>query len=421
MAGHISRRKRGSATVWRARYPDPTRGATAQIERVFPTRREAERWLNEQRVAVQRGIHVDPADTERRFKDVAAAWRATWLELEPKTKAGYESILSKHVLPRWGEAKIGAVSADATQRWVNELAANGRAPNTVRRIYSVLRSVLRLATERRYIPVNPCDAIRLPRRSAYGDKGELREMLFLTAAEVAAVAEAIDPHYKTLIYTAAYSGLRAGELGGLRRRDVDTLHGRLRVQRALKEVNTRSKNIAPEDKGLIFGHTKTGKVRSVGIPAFLKNMLADHLAASPGGPDALVFTSPEGGPLRHGNFYRRAFKPTVECRYCGDCGKAVSHKAKNCSKCAGEKLAYVLSPEKHGLRFHDLRHTCAALLIAADAHPKAIQEHLGHKDIQTTFNVYGHLLPSAQEALAAALDAVYDGGQPSNVRQLATA
>jgi integrase len=67
---------------------------------------------------------------------------------------------------------------------------------------------------------------------------------------------------------------------------------------------------------------------------------------------------------------------------------------------------------------HDLRHTCASLLIAAEAHPKAIQEHLGHKDIQTTFNVYGHLLPSAQKALAAALDTVFDGEQTNNVRSL---
>jgi integrase len=67
---------------------------------------------------------------------------------------------------------------------------------------------------------------------------------------------------------------------------------------------------------------------------------------------------------------------------------------------------------------HDLRHTCAALLIAAGAHPKAIQEHLGHKDIQTTFNVYGHLLPSAQKALAKALDAAFDEERPANVRRL---
>lgn len=148
---------------------------------------------------------------------------------------------------------------------------------------------------------------------------------------------------------------------------------------SLKDICTSSENIPPEDKGLIFGSTKTGVTRSVGIPMFLADMLADQME---GGPDSLVFTSLQGGPLRHGNFYRRHFKPAVRA---------------------------ALPAEKHRLRFHDLRHTCAALLIAADAHPKAIQEHLGHRDIQTTFNVYGHLLPSAQEALAAALDSAYAG------------
>jgi integrase len=80
---------------------------------------------------------------------------------------------------------------------------------------------------------------------------------------------------------------------------------------------------------------------------------------------------------------------------------------------------YQRTPRKHGLRFHDLRHTCAALLIAADAHPKAIQDHLGHRDIQTTFNVYGHMLPAAQEALAAALDTAYEGSaEPDEKEEL---
>jgi integrase len=290
---------------------------------------------------------------------------------------------------------------------VNDLVASGRAPNTIRRVYGVLRSVLRVAVERHYITTNPCDAVRLPRRSAYGDKSSHKEMLFLAPAEVVSLADAIEPDYRVLVYTAAYAGLRAGELGGLRRRDVDLLHGKLSVHRALKDVNTSSENISPEDKGLIFGSTKTGKVRTLGIPRFLVAMLTDHLEAIPADPDALVFASPRGGPLRHGNFYRRHFKPTVQRRYCDDCGATVGKDDEHCPDCEGSVLVYVLPPAKHGLRFHDLRHTCAALLIDAGAHPKAIQEHLGHRDIQTTFNVYGHLLPSAQEALAAALDSIY--------------
>jgi integrase len=162
-------------------------------------------------------------------------------------------------------------------------------------------------------------------------------------------------------------------------------------------------------------------VRTLGLPRFLVAMLTDHLEAIPAEPDALVFTSSSGGPLRHGNFYRRHFKPTVRRRYCAECDATVSADDESCPDCEGSALVYVLPPAKHGLRFHDLRHTCAALLIAADAHPKAIQDHLGHRDIQTTFNVYGHLLPAAQEALAAALDDAYDSQDESNVVPLKAA
>jgi integrase len=375
MAGHITKRKRGGKIRWRARYPDPTRGGKKEIERIFGTRREAERFLREQQVAVQRGTHINPADTQRQFSYLADAWRATWIDLEPKTAAGYESILNRHVLPRWADAKVGAISAEVVQKWINDLAASGRNPKTVSNVYGVLRAVLNVAVERNYIPANPCAVVRLPRRA-----GHQRVQLFLTAQEVEALAEAITPRYRLLVYAAAYTGLRAGELHALRRRDVDLLHRKLRVSRALKDINTSSPNIPDESKGLIFGPTKTGASRSVGLPRFLADMLADHI--DPLGPDDLVFTSREGEPIRQTNFMRRHFKPAVRA---------------------------ALPAEKHRLRFHDLRHTCAALLIAADAHPKAIQEHLGHRDIQTTFNVYGHLLPSAQEALAAALDTAYEG------------
>lgn len=389
--------------TWRARYPDPTRGGKKQIERQFRTRREAEKWLTSQKAGIQRGEHIDPRDNHRQFEQVAEAWQATWLDLEPKTKAGYQAILRRHVLPRWSGVRIGAVTPEAIQEWVNELACERHA-NTVRRIYSVLRAVMKVAVERRYLLANPCDAVRLPRVPAVATD----QRVILTAAEVTALADAITPRYRVLVYTAAYTGLRAGELGALRRRDVDLLHGTLNVERALKDIGGRH----------IFGPTKTAKARRVGMPRFLVEMFTEHLAALDGGPDALVFRSPEGGPLRHHNMYVREFKPTVKRRYCSACDAIVGKEDEACPECESASLVYVLPPEKHSLRFHDLRHTCASLLIAAEAHPKAIQEHLGHKDIQTTFNVYGHLLPSAQKALAAALDTVFDGEQADNVRSL---
>lgn len=400
---NINRRTYSDGRVrWRARYPDPTRGGKKQIERQFGTRREAEKWLTSQRAAIQRGEHIDPKDHHRMFEDVAASWEATWLDLEPKTKAGYKAILNRHVLRRWRGVRIGAVTPEAIQEWLNELACERHA-NTVRRIYSVLRAVMKVAVERRYLLANPCDSVRLPRAPA----ATIGQRVILSASEVAILAEAM-PRYRLLVYAAAYTGLRAGELGALRRRDVDLLHGTLNVERALKDVSGRH----------VFGPTKTARARRVGMPRFLVEMFTKHLATLDGGPDALVFRSPDGGPLRHHNMYVREFKPTVRRRYCSDCGAAVSKDDEACAECESHSLVYVLPPEKHDLRFHDLRHTCASLLIAAGAHPKAIQEHLGHKDIQTTFNVYGHLLPSAQEALAAALDGVFADETRSNVRPL---
>jgi integrase len=127
---------------------------------------------------------------------------------------------------------------------------------------------------------------------------------------------------------------------------------------------------------LITGPTKSHAERNVRLPRFLREELASYLADRPGDPEAFVFTAPMGSPLRHNNFYQRLFRAAL--------------------RRAG-------LPEQ--VRFHDLRHTCAALLIAQGAHPKAIQAHLGHSSIQVTMDRYGHLFPDALEHLADRLDA----------------
>src|SRR5207248_8956630 len=108
----------------------------------------------------------------------------------------------------------------------------------------------------------------------------------------------------------------------------------------------------------------------------------------------LVFTAPSGGAIRHHNFYSRQFRPAVR--------RAVAQTA-------GQGQDGF--PE--GLRFHDLRHTCAALLVAQGAHPRAIMERLGHSSISVTLNTYGHLFPSVDEALTDRLDSVFNASRPS--------
>jgi integrase len=364
----LGQRKDGSA-IWQARIPDPARpGGTAKIERSFRTRREAEDWIASQRTAQLEGTYIHPRKGKTLFRDVAATWEESWPNrLSPTTALRYRSILNTHVLPAFGATPLAKIDRAAVQRWANRLTANGAPPATVRSAYRVLRTALGTAVRDGLLVSNPATKIALPRPAS-------PESWFLSATEVRELAEKIDPHYRTLVYTAAYTGLRAGELLALRRQDVDLLRGSVRVRRSLKDVNGR----------LEFGELKTtGSRRDVTLPRFLRELLAEHLSQpTPGGsgPDALVFASKTGQPLRHNLFYRRHFKP------------AVLHAL----------------PDKPNLRFYDLRHTCASLSIAAGAHPKLISARLGHSTIQITLDRYGHLYPDASEALAEALDAVFD-------------
>lgn len=378
MHGHIRERFDKATgkrrTGWQARYTDPA-DARRYIGKTFKKKSDAQRWLTEQMASAHRGDHHDPRRSARPFKDVVAAWRETWPgRIEPRTVTSYESTLRTYLLPEFGERPVGSITHEVVQRWINRLNDGQRSPATIRGVYAVLRTAMGYGVRMGIVRNNPCTHVDLPR-------AQRQEMLFLTGEQVATLAHHIDPRYRTLVYVAAYTGLRAGELGGLRRRDVDLLRNVLHVRQALKDINGR----------LEFGPTKTHAQRTVSLPGFLREMLALHLTPAPGGtasPDDLVFAGKDGRPIRHGLVYNRHFKPAV--------AKAIK----------AEKLP----KELEGLRFHDLRHTCAALSIAAGAHPKLISARLGHSSITITLDRYGHLFPSMEETLGEALDAAFSAG-----------
>jgi integrase len=135
-----------------------------------------------------------------------------------------------------------------------------------------------------------------------------------------------------------------------------------------------------EAGGLHAGPTKTGKRRTITVPRFLATMLGEHIGRY---SDRYVFTAAEGSAVHHRNFKRRHYTPAVER--------------------AG-------LPE--GLRFHDLRHTAAALLIANGRHMEEVKHYLGHSSIRVTSDRYGHLFPKARAELADALDETYRSSSP---------
>ncbi len=347
---------------------------------------------------MRNGSHVNPRDGERLLRDVAEEWRATWINLQPKTRAGYDQILRTHLVgtaeerradePAWFfRTKVADIDTRAVQAFITALSSRRRR-ETVGHVYNVLRSVLGLAAQRRYIAANPCQDVALPKDSTS------EERVFLTHAEVHALADAITPHYRALILTAAYTGLRAGELNGLRWKRLDLHAGTLRVEETLKPVGRKWAEGHPDAHGdLVFGPPKTpGSRRTVGIPAGLGQVLREHQIASANvAPDDLVFTAPNGGPNRQSLFYRRHFTPAVV----GDPDNPDPKK----------RRAPALPEAKRGCRFHDLRHTCVAFLIERGVGVLEISRQMGHTKTSTTMDLYGHLYEGTEQRVAAELDA----------------
>ncbi len=277
------------------------------------------------------------------------------------TRVGTESLLRNHVLPHFGTRSLGSVTPTEIQGFVAHLEEKGLAASTIRQTYLLVAGLFSSALDSDLIARTPCRGIKLPPKSQ-------TEMRFLNAEKAADVASAIDDSYRALVLTAAYTGCRFGELAGLRGRRLDLLRRSLTVTETLSDLRGQVSLAAPKT---------AASRRQVALPKFLSEELARHLAQWPPGPDGFVFTSPEGGPLRRTNFRRRAWLPAVRAS-------------------VGEPF-----------RFHDLRHTHAAMLIAQGEHPKVIQLRLGHSSIQVTLDTYGHLFEGLDEAAADRLDASF--------------
>lgn len=167
------------------------------------------------------------------------------------------------------------------------------------------------------------------------------EMRFLSPSEVHTLADEVHPRYRALVLLLGFCGLRIGEATALSVTDLDLLRGQVRIRRSFAEVRGE----------LHLGRPKTrAGTRSVALPAFVREALSEHLSEKHGAPHAFLFTAPEGGPVRRSLFRTRVSNPAV-------------------------RRAGIADPLP---RVHDLRHSAAAIAIQAGAHPKLIQDMLGH-------------------------------------------
>jgi integrase len=345
------------ATLYAVRYRKPDSVQT--WKRGFRTKRDAERWASKVEVDKMTGEYVAPSLGRITVGELAADWLARKKQsIAPSHHRMLESAWRIHVEPAWGRVSVASIDADAIEEWIAAMGAHGAGATTVLRAHGVLSGILAGAVKSRRLAVNPAKGMdNLPRKTA-------RRHIYLSADDVAALADAAGPH-GALVLVLAYCGLRWGESIALRVRDVEFLRRRLSV----------SENAVQLGVDHAVGPTKGRKARSVPVPGFVLDELSVHCEGK--APGDLVFTGSNGGylprPKSNGGWFAAAVKR------------------------AGVQA---ISP-------HDLRHTCASLAVSAGVNVLALQRMLGHTSAKMTLDTYADLFDDDLDEVAAALHARY--------------
>ncbi|MHB8297717.1 MAG: tyrosine-type recombinase/integrase [Dermatophilaceae bacterium] len=346
---------------WLARWRDP---AGQQRKKSFARRVDAQRWLDQMLADLHRGRYIDPVAAKAMTGTYAEQWASGLAHLKVSTATRYRGIVRVHIVPHWGTWQLGKITLSDVNAWIADLAAGGLRPGSVRQTHRVLSLILDTAVADGRIARNPAAGAKLPRRIR-------AEPVFLTAQQVAELAQASKPHDLPVL-TLAFTGLRFGELAGLKVKRFDPLRRRLTVSESVTEVGGR----------LTWSTPKTHQTRSVPVPPTLATRIEELVKGR--NRDDPIFTAPDGGVLRIGNWRVRVFDPARDAAGLGD-----------------------LTP-------HDLRHTAASLAIASGANVKAVQRMLGHASAAMTLDVYAGLFGDDLDAVADALDSLVPGHVPGD-------
>jgi integrase len=336
--------------------------------KTFRTRREAEAFERDQLARRDRGTWTDPSAARTPFDEWARLWLGANPGKRPKTLVTDRNIVERHLIPALGGKPLGSIAPADVQRLVADLGTR-LAPATVRRYYAVLRAILTAAVEADLIGRTPCRGIHLPAI-------ERRERHVLTPDEVRALAAAIPARYRAMILLAVETGLRFEECAALR-------VGRLSLLGARPSLTVAETAVEAAGR-LHFGPPKSSAGRrTMALSKALRDVLAAHLAAEGiTGADRqqLVFTGPDGGPLRYSNFRYRVWLPAL-----GAAGL-----------------------ENVGLGFHDLRRASATTMVLGGVDVRTAQHRLGHSDPRLTLGVYAQVTTEADRAAAEAFAGFYE-------------
>ena len=336
-----------------------------QYTKSFRTRKEAERYDVQERAAQLNGTWVDPEAGKVRLDTYSSTWLAQRPALRPRTVELYEYLLRRYVLPELGKRSLDKITPMMVRAWHARLATeHGVSATTSAKAYRLLRSMLATAVDDELIGRNPCIL-----RGAGVERAAERPVI--SVSEVATLAGVIDPRYRSMVLLATWAGLRFGEAAGLQRGDIDLTSRSVQIERQLQELKNgeRVEGLPKTDAGR----------RRVSLPPHIVPELARHLMIYVAeGETSLVFTSPDGTPLRRSNFNRRVWQPAC---------KAVGLRA---------------------FHFHDLRHTGNTFAASTGASTKELMARMGHASPRAAL-IYQHATRDRDHALADALSELAAG------------
>lgn len=314
---------------------------------------------------VQRKTYIAPKDLPL-FSTVADDWLTSKISIRDNTKRGYKGHIKKHLKPFFGNLNINQITFAVVEKYVAAAGKKGVSPATLRKILTTLSGIMAYAMKHRYIDHNPVREIERP---ADDRKDEDGDMLVLQPEEVKVLVDGAETQKdRTLYMAAALTGMRQGELFGLKWSDIDWINNQIHVKRTYNH----GKFYDPKSK-----HSRRRIDMAPELVAELKKW---KLACLKGELD-LVFPNGKGKPQNQSNFLRRHFYPAL------------------------------LAANLPRIRFHDLRHTYCALLLDQGENIKYIQRQMGHSSIKVTLDIYGHLMEDVNQEAAIKLGNKIFGSQ----------
>ncbi|MGD7051444.1 site-specific integrase [Sutcliffiella horikoshii] len=333
-------------------------------KRGFKGKTEARKAEAEARVQWEKGSYIDPSKIT--LGEYITIWLENKRDISPETRSTNEGHLRNHILPIIGSIQLQKVNVSDLEKLIKSLYDKGLAEGTVRKIYNLAYTCFKVATKKELINKNPFDLLEK------GDKPKKHRAKFdyWSSEEVIHFFSVLEHRQRIMFVLAIRCGMRRSEICGLRWKDIDFVNKRLSIIQTLRPK-----------QGLKIGTKTDAGYRSIALSNTVLDELQKHrkliveerLFCDEYHDNDLVVCQSNGLPVSLGNFdkfWKRILSNTGMRK----------------------------------IKFHELRHTCASLLLSASVHPKVVQELLGHSSITMTIDTYSHLMPNMQSEAVNALD-----------------